>query len=131
MSEYNLTTAIVHELCPICGRPMNESIVMNRRLTKKPSKKIEELNGKAIGFSKDACEECVKHKDDCVYVIGIDPSKSDNKRMEGIYRTGHIVGIRKDFKMFIDHPEFILKTDNGVQFCFLEDDLGKQFGFFE
>ena len=54
MSEYNLTTAIVHELCPICGRPMNESIVMNRRLTKKPSKKIEELNGKAIGFSKDA-----------------------------------------------------------------------------
>lgn len=131
MSKNNLAVSIVHEICPVCGKPMNDTIIMNSKLTPKYAKQVEEINGKAIGISKDACEECTKHKDECIYVIGIDSSRSDSKNIEGIYRTGHIVGVRKDFQLFIDHSEFILKTDNGVQFCFMDDDLGKQLGFFK
>ena len=127
----DLSAGIVYELCPICGKSANSSIIMNKVLRPKYAKQIEELNGKVIGFSKDACEECSKHKDECIYVISVDSGRSDFKTMEGIYRTGHIVGVRKDFQLFIDHPEFILKTDNGVQFCFMDDDLGKQLGFFK
>lgn len=131
MSKNNLAVGIVHEICPICGKPTNEAIVMNNKLIPKYAKQIEEINGKAIGISKDACEECTKHKDECIYIISVDSDRSDFKTMEGIYRTGHIVGVRKDCQFFIDHSEFILKTDNGVQFCFMDDDLGKQLGFFK
>lgn len=60
------SAALVHEVCPIC------------------CKAIDEANGKAISYSKDACEECCKHKDDGVYVIAIDPTRSVD---DGIYRT--------------------------------------------
>lgn len=127
----DLGVGIIYELCPICGKNANSSIIMNKVLRPKYAKQIEELNGKAIGFSKDACEECTKHKDECIYVIGIDPDKSDNSSIQGLYRTGQIVGIRKDFPLFIDHPEMILKTNNSVQFCFIEEEAGKQIGFFK
>ena len=127
----DLSTGIVYELCPICGKSVNSSIIMNKILRPKYAKQIEELNGKAIGFSKDACEECTKHKDECIHVISIDSSKSDSKSLEGLYRTGQIVGIRKDFQLFVDHPEMIITTDNGVQFCFIDEELGKQIGFFK
>ena len=127
----DLSAGIVYELCPICGKNANSSIIMNKILSPKYAKQIEELNGKAVGFSKDACEECSKHKDECIYVISIDSSKSDSKSLEGLYRTGQIVGIRKDFQLFVDHPEMIITTDNGVQFCFIDEEVGKQIGFFK
>lgn len=48
MSDNKLGVAIVHEVCPICGKPMNESIVINKRLTVKEAKKVEDMNHKAI-----------------------------------------------------------------------------------
>ena len=47
------------------------------------------------------------------------------------YRTGQVVGIRKDFQLFIDKSEFIIKTENGVSYCFIEENVGKQIGFFK
>lgn len=130
MSTDNLYVGMVHELCPICGKSMNHSVILNTKLTKKCAEQIKEIDGKAIKFSKDACEECSKHKDECIYVIGIDSDKSDNSSMQGLYRTGQVVGIRKDFKLFKDYPEFVLKTKNGVEFCFIEEELGKQINLF-
>ena len=131
MSKDNLSAAVVYEVCPICGKKVNDFVIMNRLLIPKYAKQVNEMNGKPIGFSKNACEECSKQKDECIYIIGIDSSKSDSKSLEGLYRTGQIVGIRKDFKLFIDHPEMIITTDNGVQFCFIDEELGKQIGFFK
>lgn len=51
--------------------------------------------------------------------------------MANIYRTGNVVGINKNNQLFIDHPEFILKTNNGVQFCFIDETVGKQIGLFK
>lgn len=128
MSNFGISVALVHEICPICGKPMNESILMNNKIGPKYAKKVEEVNGKAIGYSNNACEECLKYKDDAVFCIAIDEAKS---KPNNPYRTGQIVGVRKDFQLFIDKPEFILKTKNNVSYCFIEENAGKQIGFFK
>ena len=35
MSENKTGVALVHEICPICGKPINEQILMNKILSKK------------------------------------------------------------------------------------------------
>ena len=35
MSENKRSIALVHEICPICGKPMNEQILMNIVFSKK------------------------------------------------------------------------------------------------
>ena len=66
MSENKIGFALVHEICPICGKPMNEQILMNSVLSKKYAKELENVHGKAIGYSKTACEDCSKYKDEAV-----------------------------------------------------------------
>lgn len=69
MSENKIGFALVHEICPICGKPMNEQILMNSVLSKKYAKEIENVHGKAIGYSKTACEDCSKYKKDIIKKI--------------------------------------------------------------
>lgn len=128
MSENKIGFALVHEICPICGKPMNEQILMNTAISKKYAKEIENVHGKAIGYSRTACEDCSKYKDEAVMCIAIDEAKSEPNNP---YRTGQVVGIRKDFQLFVDKPEFIIKTDNDVRYCFVEENVGKQIGFFK
>lgn len=128
MSDIKIGTAIVHEVCPICGKPMNESIVINKKLTAKEAKKVKDLNGKAIGISKDACDECLKFKDTAIFCIAIDEEKSEPNNL---YRTGKISGITKSFKLFTEHPESIITTNNGVSYCFMSEEFGKHIGIFK
>lgn len=86
MSENKIGIALVHEICPICGKPMNEQILMNSVLSKKYAKEIENVHGKAIGYSKTACEDCSKYKDEavkCIYTYSINEWK-------------HIIKLRSD-----------------------------------
>ena len=39
MSENKIGFVLVHEICPICGKPMNEQILMNSVLSKNMLKK--------------------------------------------------------------------------------------------
>lgn len=128
MSENKTGVALVHEICPICGKAMNEQILINTAISKKCAKEIEEANGKAIGYSRTACKDCSKYKDEAVMCIAIDETKSEPNNP---YRTGQIVGVRKDFQLFVDKSEFIIKTENGVPYCFVEENVGKQIGFFK
>ena len=128
MSKNNLAIGIVHEICPICGKSMNEAIVMNNKLIPKYAKQVEEINGKAIGISKDACEECTKHKDECIYVIGIDPNKSDNSSIQGLYRTGQIVGVKKEAEIVEHCKKFIQTLSDGSQYCLIDNEVGKTIG---
>lgn len=125
--EDKFACAVVHELCPICGKSMNEQIIMNTKPSVKGAKEIKEVHNKAIGFSKDACEECSKHKNEVVYIIGVDEklSKEDN-----MYRTGQIVGIKKECKFIINSKDFIYTTNNNIQFMFMDEKVGKQLGIF-
>lgn len=127
--ENILGVALVHYACPICGKPMenNSAILMNQKLTVKHAKEVNELNGKCIGFCNTACDECTSHKDECIYVIEIDEEKSKSNNP---YRTGMYWGVVKDFPLFIDHPEFILETDNEVKYCYMSKDLTHKLGFY-
>lgn len=33
--------------------------------------------------------------------------------------------------MFVEHPEFVLTTKNGVSFCFIDENLGKELNIFK
>lgn len=122
--------ALVHYACPICGREMDDdsAILMNQKLTKKTAKEVNELNGKCVGFSNKACNECASHKDECIYVIEINEEQST---FTSPYRTGKYWGVVKNWALFIDHPELILETDNGVKYCFMTKELTHKFGFYD
>ena len=109
MSENKIGFALVHEICPICGKSMNEQILMNSVLSKKYAKEIENVHGKAIGYSKTACEDCSKYKDEAVMCIAIDEAKSEPNNP---YRTGQIVGVCKDFQLFVDDRYIIVDHIN-------------------
>ena len=124
----NVAVALVYEACPVCGKLMNEQIVMNKILTKKAAKEIEEANGKCIGYSKDACDSCSEHKDECVYAVAIDERFSEPNNS---YRTGQIVGIKKDSDFVKAYEEFILETDNGVRYMYVDIQVGIKIGLFK
>ena len=127
MSEDNFAIGLVNYICPICGKVVDSAIIMNERLNKKSAEEIRKAHGKAIGYSENACEKCTSHKDDCIYVIEIDADKSEPNNP---YRTGKYWGIVKDFALFVDHPEYIITTKNGVSFCFMDKELTHKLGFY-
>lgn len=129
MENDNFEVGIVKYACPICGKEVDNDVILNSKLTKKAAQSIREMNGKFIGYSKNACEECLKYKDEVVFFIGIIPEKSD--KTTGIYRTGHIVGVKQESDFVKDVPaEYILKTANDVKFCFIDVKAGKEIGIF-
>lgn len=96
----NLEVGLIHELCIVCGKKHNESIIMNSLLVEKEATKIKELHNKAVGFSKEPCEECKEDIEIAFMFIGFDEEKSDLDNLpEGLYRTGHLVGTRKDIPL--------------------------------
>lgn len=125
MSKDNFAVAMINYACPICGRIADNTIAINSSLTEKSAKEVKELHNKVVGWSENACKECAAHKDECIYIIEIDAEKSEPNNP---YRTGMYWGIRKDFALFIDHPEYVLKTKDGVQYCFMDKECAKQIG---
>ena len=110
---------------------MDGPIVMNKRLTKPQKKKVEEINGKVIGFADHCCEECVKYKDKAVFFIGIDENKSSKDSLQNLYRTGQIVGIKKDSNIVENSKDFIVKLKDDTQIVFIDEKAGKEIGIFK
>ena len=104
--------AIVKFLCPVCGKECEENIMINSVLTPKHAEQVKEMHNKVVGWASHACDECIKHKDDCVYFIGIDSEKSESNEP---YRTGNVVGVKKDAPIVNECKEFILKLDDGTE----------------
>lgn len=125
-----LGTALVYYACPICGRQADSAIVLNQKLSATAANKVKELHGKTVGYAENACEECTKHKDEGIFLVEIDSSKSDMKCMETIYRTS-IVALAKNDSDFVkditkNNPQFILTTKNGVKFMFVDKGIIEQ-----
>jgi hypothetical protein len=89
--------ALLNYVCPICGQ-INEdasTIAINSLLTENAAKKVEDMNNKVVGFSEKPCKECQSYIDKgALFIIGIDTEKSDD--MSNPYRTGHLVGIKRE-----------------------------------
>lgn len=64
-------------------------------LVKKYAKEIENVHGKAIGYSKTACEDCSKYKDEAVMCIAIDTATKCIYTYS-INEWKHIIKLRSD-----------------------------------
>ena len=110
--EHPFEVSLVKYACPICGK-INEddsAIVMNTELTEKAANKVKEMHNQCVGFSEKPCKECQSYIDKgAMFIIGIDVEKSDN--MSNPYRSGHLVGIKRESE-FVKHlPEEYQKKD--------------------
>lgn len=124
----NFRVALCKLLCPICGKEADNEIVMTQKLTEDVAKKVEKLNGKAVGWADKCCDECSKYKDKVVYFIGIDPSKSDRN---DVYRTGQIAGVKRESEFLKQFESFIQELKDGAKFCFIEEEAGEQIGLWK
>lgn len=125
----NLEVALVKELCPVCCKEMDGPIIMNQDLTEEEAEKVKELDGKVIGFADHCCEECAEHKDNAVFFVGIDAEKSTNK-LEGFYRTGNIVGIKKEADIIESVKDYIVTLKDNTRVCFIDKEAGINLGIF-
>ena len=131
MSNSNLGVALVKELCPVCCKEIDGPIIMNKRLTKPQKQKVEEMNGKVIGFADHCCEECAKYKDKAVFFVSIDESKSSSDSLKNLYRTGKISGIRKEADIIKRFKDYIVTIEDGTQIVFIDENGGKELGIFK
>lgn len=101
--EKTLEVSLCKEVCLICGKEMDGPIIMNSVLTKKHAESVKDLHGKVIGFSEKPCEECQSNLEQAFLFIGFDEEKSDLENLpQGFYRTGHIVGVKKEIPLVQD-----------------------------
>ena len=117
--------SIVKYLCPICGKEADSGIIMNSLLTEENAKEVEKLHNKAIGYADHACKECSEYKDKVVFFIGINVDKSTKNEP---YRTGQIVGVRKDAGIIEHCKNFIQTLKDGSQYCFIDYKVGESIG---
>lgn len=118
--------ALVNYACPICGETADTGIIMNQYLTKSEANKVNDLNGKTVGYADHACEKCVKYN--ALYIISIDIDKSTDHEP---YRTGHIVGIKKDCDLAKELEPRIIKLKDGSEFCMMDEKLGEKIGLWK
>lgn len=121
----DLEVSLVKYLCPVCGKEADEGIIMNSILTEAHAKEVKKLHNKAIGFAKHVCEECGKYKDKVVYFIGINPEKSEK---DNLYRTGQIVGIKKEAPLVEHVKNYIQTIEDGSQMAFIDESAGHNMG---
>lgn len=131
MNNDNLGVALVKELCPVCGKEIDGPIIMNKRLTKPQKQKVEEMNGKVIGFADHCCEECAEYKDKAVFFVSIDESKSNKGSLKDLYRTGKISGIKKEADIIKSFKDYIVTIEDGTQLIFIDEEFGKKLGVFK
>ena len=104
MKEDIFGVALVHELCVICAKEMNEQIVVNQELSERNAAEIKSMHNKAIGYSEEPCDECKEFMTKGFVLIGYDSKLTTEKNNP--YRTGNIwvitfdaaekLGINKD-----------------------------------
>ena len=104
------SVALVKELCPICCKEIDGPIIMNSVLTEKHAKEVEDMQGKVIDFAEKPCKECQSYIDKgAFFVIGVDSEKTDD--WNNPYRSGHLVGIKRESDFVRNLPEQYKKKD--------------------
>lgn len=131
MKTNNLEVSLVKELCPVCCKEMDGPIIMNSILTEENAKNVKDLHNKVIGFADHCCEECSKYKDEVVFFVSIDASKSSNDSLKNLYRTGKIIGIKKEADIIESFKDYIITIKDGTQIVFIDEETGKNLGIFK
>lgn len=98
-----LGVALVHTLCPVCTRVIDDSILLNKRLTEGEAKKVEAMNNTNT-WSKELCSECQEMKSKGFILIGADEKKTED--VTNPWRTGQIWCVKQEVadELFKPHP---------------------------
>lgn len=126
----NFHVSLVKELCPVCCKEIDGPIIMNKVLTEKAAEEVKNLEGKVIGFADHCCEECAKYKDKAVFFVGIDISKSSVDSLEDMYRTGQIIGIKKEADIIKQFEKYIISLKDDTKIIFIDEKTGNEIGIF-
>ena len=126
----NFHVSLVKELCPVCCKEIDGPIIMNRVLTEKAAEEVKNLEGKVIGFADHCCEECAKYKDKVVFFVGIDISKSSVDSLKNMYRTGQIIGIKKEADIIKQFEKYIISLKDDTKIIFIDEKVGNEIGIF-
>jgi len=94
--------ALVHELCPVCTKEMDSSILLNTKLSEKAAESIDRLNG-TVKWSRDWCEECKDMKTKGFILIGAVEAKTNDATNP--YRSGNIWVVKEEVaeELFAPH----------------------------
>lgn len=97
-----LEVAIVHELCPICTKEMDSSLVMNTKLTEKAAEAVKAMH-ETNKWSSAICPECKAMKEQGFILIGAVESKTTD--VTNPYRSGNIWCVKQEVadKLFDPH----------------------------
>lgn len=126
----NLHVSLVKELCPVCCKEIDGPIIMNKVLTEKAAEEVKNLEGKVTGFADHCCEECAKYKDKVVFFVGIDTSKSSVDSLKNRYRTGQIIGIKKEADIIKQFEKYIISLKDDTKIIFIDEKTGNEIGIF-
>ncbi len=103
MDDKLFSAVLTKELCKVCAKEVDGAIIINTRLTKSNSKKVDELNGKVIGWAKDLCPECQKMHELGFIFIGVDEKKTDD--VTNPYRTGNTWCLKQEAAINFFKPD--------------------------
>lgn len=120
--DNTIGVALVYKACPVCGHKDDGQLIMNEVLSEKKAGEIEELDGKCIGYSDEPCKKCKEMMEKAFLFIIYDESKTTEET--GPYRTGQLIGIKKDSDFLKNFtPESLSKG-----YAFIDIEFAKQVG---
>ena len=95
-------TALVKELCPVCTKEMDSSILMNTKLTEKAAEEVNNLHN-SIVWSKELCDDCKAMKSQGFILIGAVEAKTEDTTNP--YRSGNIWCVKQEVaeELFAPH----------------------------
>lgn len=97
-----LGIALVRELCPVCTKETEQSILMNKKLGRKEADAIDKLNGNAM-WAKELCPDCKDMKSKGFILIGAVEAKTTDTTNP--YRSGNIWVVKQEVaeQLFAPH----------------------------
>lgn len=96
-----LGVAIVHELCPICTKEMDSSLVMNTKLTEKAAAAVEAMY-ETNKWSSEICPECKTMKEQGFILIGAVEAKTTD--VTNPYRNGLLWCVKQEVAIELFKP---------------------------
>ncbi len=93
--DKKLGVALTKTLCSICAiTEMDGDIVLNTVLTESNAKKVEDMHGKVVAWSKEPCPACQDMKSKGFVLIGVDEDRTDD--VTNPWRTGNIWCVKQE-----------------------------------
>lgn len=119
---------MTYEACPICTEKMAGDVIIQRKLTVNPSKELEELKDKVVGFSSTPCSKCLENLAGRTAAI-VMVAELSGKEFHEVYRTGIAAFIpNEDFKTAFKLDEEMQKFRDKHRFIFIDHHAARKIG---